>query len=162
MSRLITRNLFCDGVELQDQSLHALQKSIVQVSRDPLALFESLFHARAHLPRHLTQPQLVDHAEQHEKSDREQHPEPGGLVIGRSDGEIEVGAGLVPHAAVITSDDAETISAGRKIVIERLPAIADVLPIFIVAFQHVAKLDPLRGNQTERGVVYLQIAYQWR
>src|SRR5258707_15091674 len=129
MSRLITRNLFCDRVELQDQSLHALQKSIVQVSRDPLALFESLFHARSHLPRHLTQPQLVDHAEQHEKSDREQQPEPGGLVIGRSDGEIEVGAGLVPYAAVVTSHDAEAISAGRKIVIESLAAVAYVLPI---------------------------------
>src|SRR6266404_900501 len=162
MSGLITRNLFCDCVELQDQSLHALQKSIVQVSRDPLALFESLFHARSHLPRHLTQPQLVDPAEQHEKSDREQHPEPGGLVISRSDGEIEVGAGLVPHAAVIAGDHAETVVARRKIGIEDLPAIAGVLPIAVVAFQLVAKEYFLRRDQTERRVVYFQIARQWR
>src|SRR5258705_12286548 len=57
MSRLISRNLFCDGVELQDQSLHALQKSIVQVSRDPLALFESLFHPSPALPGALFQPE---------------------------------------------------------------------------------------------------------
>src|SRR5882724_5587865 len=139
MSRLITRNLFCDGVELQDQSLHALQKSIVQISSDSLALFESLFHACSHFPRHLTQPQLVDRAEQHEKSDREQHPEPGGLVIGRSDGEIEISAGFVPYAAVVTSHDAEAIVAGKKIGIEGLPAIAGVLPIGVVAFQLVAK-----------------------
>src|SRR5436190_3040092 len=123
MSRLITWNLFCDCVKLQDQSLHALQKSIVQVPRDPLALFESLFHACSHLSRHLTQPQLVDRPEQHEKSNREQQPEPGGLVIGRSDGEIEVGAGLVPHAAVVTGHDAEAIVAWRKVGIERLTTI---------------------------------------
>src|SRR6266545_3015952 len=135
MSRLITWNLFCDRVELQDQSLHALQKSIVQVSRDPLALFESLFHACSHLPRHLTQPQLVDHADQHEKSNREQHPEPGGLVIGRRDREVEVGAGFVPYAAVVTSYYAEAIVAGREVGIKRLSAIAGVLPIAVVAFQ---------------------------
>src|SRR5882724_1185025 len=139
MSRLITRNLFCDGVELQDQSLHALQKSIVQISSDSLALFESLFHACSHFPRHLTHPQLVDHAEQHEKSDREQHPEPGGLVIGRSDGEIEVGAGLVPHAAVVARHYTKAIVAWRKVGIKRLPPITRILPVAIIALQLVAK-----------------------
>src|SRR6266536_4251428 len=155
MSRFITRNLFCDGVELQDQSLHALQKSIVQISSDSLALFESLFHACSHLSRHLTQPQLVDHAEQHEKSYREQHPEPGGLVIGRSDGEIEVSAGLVPHAAVVARDHAEAVVAGRKIGIEGLPAIAGVLPIAVVTFQHVAKEYLCRRDETEGRIVDL-------
>src|SRR6476620_1357592 len=160
MSRLITGNLFCDGVKLQDQSLHALQKSIVQVSRDPLTLFESLFHASAHLPRHLTQPQLVDHAEQHEKSDREQHPKPGGLVIGRSDGEIEERAGFIPHAAVVAGHYTKAIVAWRKVGIKRLPAIARVLPFAVVAFQLVAKEYFLRRDETECCVVDLQIAHQ--
>ena len=55
-SRFVTAHLSRHCVKLQDQSLHALQKSIVQVSRDPLALFESLFHASADLPGDLFQP----------------------------------------------------------------------------------------------------------
>src|SRR6266446_7294167 len=103
---------------------------------------------------------MINPTEQHEKSNREQHPEPGGLVIGWRDGEIEVGASLVPHTAVVTSHDAEAVVARRKIGIESLPAITRVLPVVIIAFQLVAKTYLLRRDQTECGVVYFQIARQ--
>ena len=46
-------------------------------------------------------------------------------------------AGFVPHAAVIAGDHAEAVVARREIGVERLPAIAGVLPVAILAFQLV-------------------------
>src|SRR6266436_2311727 len=105
---------------------------------------------------------MINPTEHYQKHDNTSDAKPGGLVIGRSDGEIEVGAGLVPHAAVVTSHDAEAIVAGRKIRIKRLPAITCVLPVAVIAFQLVAKEYLLRRDQTECRVVNLQIAYQRR
>src|SRR6266436_9372165 len=101
---------------------------------------------------------MINPTEHYQKHDNTSDAKPGGLVIGRSDGEIEVGAGLVPHAAVVTSHDAEAVVAGRKIRVEGLSAIAGVLPIGVVAFQLVTKEYFLRRDQTERRVVYFQIA----
>src|SRR5262249_40433134 len=69
-------------------------------------------------------------------------------------------ASLVPHAAVVAGDHAEPVIAGRKIRVERLPAIADVLPVAIEAFELVAKLILLRGDEAERRVVDLQVAHE--
>jgi hypothetical protein len=81
--------------------------------------------------------------------------EPTGLIVRRGDGKIEGCAGLVPHAAVIAGDDTEPVIAWRKIVIERLPVIAGVLPVGIMTFQLDAKADLLRRDQAESGIVNL-------
>src|SRR5262249_24418493 len=91
-----------------------------------------------------------------------QEPEPPGLVERRSHEEIERRARLVPHPAVIAGHHAEGIAARRKIVVERLPACARLLPVLVPAFQLVAKTDFLLRHQAERCVVDLQIAYQRR
>ena len=146
-------------MHLQDQSLHALQQRVVQVASDSLALVETSFH-----PLHVTAVPPVAAAVDKARTRTNRTPtthdsaEPGGLVVGRSDGEIQECAGLVPHAAVIASHHAEAVVAGRKIVIEGLPAIAGVLPIAIPAFQLVAKKHLLRRDEAERRVVDLQIA----
>src|SRR6266404_1696286 len=105
---------------------------------------------------------MINPTEHYQKHDNTSDAKPGGLVIGRRDGEIEVGAGLVPHAAVITSHDAEAIVAGREVGIKRLSAITRVLPVVIITFQFVAKTYLLRRDQTECRVVDLEIANQRR
>ena len=49
-----------------------------------------------------------------------------------------------------------------KIRIERLAAIAHVLPVAIVAFQPIFKMDLFRRDQAQRRVFDLQIASQTR
>jgi hypothetical protein len=78
------------------------------------------------------------------------------------DREIEGVTGFVPHTAVIRGQHAEAVAAWRKIVIERLPFIANVLPVGITPFQFDAKTILLRHDQAESGIVYLQIARQRR
>ena len=106
------------------------------------------------------QTQPIEAPEQRQKRGHARHMEPDGLVVRRGDGKIERCAGLVPHPAVIAGRDAEAVVARRKIVVERLPAVANVLPIADPAFQLVAKQDLFRRDQAERGVVDLQIADQ--
>src|SRR5258708_781061 len=100
----------------------------------------------------------IQRPQQYQKSGRARRAKPGGLVVRRVDGKIERRAGLVPHAAVVAGDHAETVIAWRKIVIERLSFIANVLPVAIAAFQFDAKADLLRRHQAESGIVDLQIA----
>src|SRR5580704_9898759 len=102
----------------------------------------------------------VQTPEQSQKSDRARRLEPTRLIIRREDGKIEGRTGFVPDAAVIAGHHAETVIAWRKIVIERLPFIANVLPVGIAAFQLDAKTDLLRRDQAESGIVDLQIANQ--
>ena len=92
------------------------------------------------------------------RSNHDRHTEPDGLVVGRRDRKIQERARFVPHAAVVGCYDAEAVVAGRKIGIERLPAIAGVLPIAIVAFELVAKPHLFRRDEAERCIVDLQIA----
>ena len=82
------------------------------------------------------------------RGDRERE-KPGGLVVGRRDREIEVRAGFVPHAAVVAGDDAEAVIARRQVGVEGLPPIAGVLPIAIVALQHVAEAHLLRCDEAQ-------------
>ncbi len=83
-----------------------------------------------------------------------------GLVVSGRNREVQGRAFLVPHAAVVAGDHAKAILARRKIGVERLPAIAGVLPVAIHAFQLVAKEILLRSDETERCIVDLQIAHQ--
>ena len=99
-------------------------------------------------------PDKCDH-----RGDRERQ-KPGRLVVRRRDREIQGRAGLVPHAAVVARRDAEAVIAGTKIVVERLAARADVLPVTILALELVAEPHLLRRDKTERRVVDLQIARQ--
>ena len=85
--------------------------------------------------------------EQYQKSGRTRRAEPSGLIVRRVDGKIEECAGLVPHTAVVAGDHAEAVVAWGEIVIERLPFIANVLPVRIAAFQLDAKTVLLRRDE---------------
>src|SRR5262249_16165396 len=101
--------------------------------------------------------------QQRQSRDDRRRAEPRRLVTGGRDRERERGAGLVPDTAVVRRDHAEPVLAWRKIRVERLPAIASVLPIPIVAVELVAETILLRGDEGQRGVVNLQIACQrWK
>src|SRR5262249_50646970 len=69
-------------------------------------------------------------------------------------------ARFVPYSAVISGHHSEGVVARRKIAVESLPARADVLPVAVPAFQFVAEQYLFRCDQTERGVVDLQVAHQ--
>ena len=117
--------------------MKTLQQRVVQIAGDARALVDALFQARVEFLRDLMEAVPVQRPEQSQKSGRARRLEPSGLIVRRGDGKIEGRAGLVPHAAVIAGHHAEAVIAWRKIVIERLPFIADVLPVGIVAFQLV-------------------------
>ena len=138
--------------------MKTLQQRVVQFAGDARPLVDPLVEARVEFLRDLMEPVPVQRPKQSQKSGGARRLEPGGLVVRRFDGKIEGCAGLIPHAAVIGCYDAEAVVAWRKIRIERLPFIAHVLPVGIVAFQLDAKTDLLRRDQAEGGVVDLEIA----
>src|SRR5262249_31903574 len=151
-----------DGMELQDQPLHALQQRVVQIARDSFPLFQPPFHAVPHLLRRLPQPHLVRRPEQSKKTGRTQENKPARLVVRRSNREIKRRSRLVPHAAVVARYHAESVFLRRQIAIKRLPPVSHVLPIAVPAFQFVAETHLLRRHQAQRRVVNLQIAQQRR
>src|SRR5271168_128644 len=100
--------------------------------------------------------------QEEQKSDGVRRLEPAGLVISRGDGEAKRVANLVPHAVVVGGDNAKAVILRRKIRVERLAAIADVLPVAIEAFQSVFEMDLLRRDEVERRVIDPEIAAQFR
>src|SRR5260370_14368708 len=102
------------------------------------------------LTPHLLDTDLIQRQKHSQGSGRAQRAEPGSLVVGRGDGEIQECAGLVPHTAVIAGSDAEAVVAGSKIGIERLPAVPPVPPIAIPACPPCAQQDPPPPGVTER------------
>src|ERR1700691_5295198 len=145
-------------LEMDHQRLKALQQRVVQFPGDARTFIDTRFHARVKSLRDLMEAVPVQPPEHQEEGGCACRLEPSGLIIRRADGKIEGRAGLVPHSAVIAGGDAKAVIAWRKIVIERLPFIANVLPVGIAAFQLDAKTDLLRRHQAESGVVDLEIA----
>src|SRR5579862_2267930 len=140
--------------------MEALQQRVVQIAGDAQALIDSALEIRVEFPRDLIQTIPVQPPQQYEKGRHARNAEPDSLIVRRVDKEIQKIAGLIPHAAVIAGHDAETVVAWRKIVIERLPLIACVLPFGIMAFQLDAKTYLLRSDEAESGVVDFEIASQ--
>src|SRR5207237_9809938 len=88
--------------------------------------------------------------------------EPGGLMVGRGDGELHEIAGLISHAAVIAGHDAEAVVARLEIRILRLAVIDDLLPVRVLVLQLVAKMDFLRRDEAQRREMYRDVADQSR
>src|SRR6266852_9003266 len=132
----------------------------MEFASDARPLVDPCFQPCVELPRQLTQSQFIEHPKQCHKRRYTRQTEPRGLVVRRGYGKIQERSGLIPHTAVVASRNAEAVVAWWQIAIERLPAIADILPIAIPAFQLVTKLDLLRHDEAESGVVDLQIACQ--
>src|SRR4029077_16180892 len=145
-------------LKLEHQSMEILQQRVVQFSRNASALTHARFQPDRKLVPQFPNTESIESPEQCQKSSHARYTEPGGLVVGRGDGEIQECAGLVPHTAIVAGGDAEAVVAGREIGIERLPAGAHVTPIAILAFQLEAKKDLFRRDEAERGIVDLQMA----
>src|SRR5262245_55223454 len=97
------RNLVRYSRKLQQHPLKTLQQSIVKVAGNPLPLSNTRFDLSSYSLRDLTYTQLIESNEQSQESGEARHVEPGGLVVGWRDAEIQECAGLVPHTAVVTS-----------------------------------------------------------
>src|SRR5580698_7049475 len=132
----------------------------MQIAGHARPFVDSRFHLRIEMLRDLMKAVPVQAPEQYQKSGQARRLEPTSLIVCRGDGKIEGGAGLIPHAAVIAGHHTEAVIAWSKIVIERLPSIAGVLPVRISAFQSVPEAGRLRRREAERGIVDLQIADQ--
>ncbi len=91
-----------------------------------------------------------------------QGAEPIRLPVRGSDEELERRALLVPDAAVVRGDHAETVVAGVEVAVERLAAIAGLLPVGVSTFELVAKPVEFGRDEAERGVVDLEIAHERR
>ena len=100
--------------------------------------------------------------EQRQKNGHARYTEPGRLVVGRGDGEIQECAGLVPHAAVIGCGHAEAVIAGRQVRILHLAVVNHLPPVLILSLQLEAEVSFFRDNQAQRCVINREIANQRR
>ena len=92
----------------------------------------------------------IGDAERRQRHRGDEDAEPRRLIGGGEDREFQRGARLVPHAAVVGRQDAETIVAGRQIGVMRLTIVQRLAPLRILALQPVAESDFLGGDQAER------------
>jgi len=148
------------SLETQQQSLEALQQRVVQLARDARPLTHARIERHVELAAQVSYAQEVKRPQQCHERQHTERAEPVRLPVRGCDGEIERRAFLVPDAAVVARDDAEAVGAGIEIGVERLPTIARVLPVGIAAFQPVAEAILLGDDETERGVVDLQVAHE--
>ena len=114
------------------------------------------------LERHLPRTQPVQSQQQRNERRAAREPEPGCLPEHRGDREVDRGALLVPHAAIVTGYDMEPILSWRQIGIERQASISSVIPTSIPAIESIAKLIRFRCDQAQSRVVDLEIAGSWR
>src|SRR6266850_175716 len=145
----IELSLFPFRLHAEHQSLKTLQQRIVQIPRDARPLIDALFQTHIELLCQLPQPQLIASPKQCHKRRYTRQAEPRGLVVCRGYGKIQERSGFIPHTAVIASHDAEAVVARREIRIERLTAVASVLPIAVPAFQLVTKKDLFRRDEAK-------------
>src|SRR5580698_5965927 len=110
----------------------------------------------------LVQAKLIDGPEQQQERNRTEREKPGSLVPGRSNGEVQKCASLVPHTIVVARDHAKAIVAWPKIGVKCLAPRSRVLPALIATLKPVTKAHLLRCHETKRGVVDLQIAHARR
>jgi hypothetical protein len=146
-------------LKAKQQPVEALQQGVVQIPRNAGALADSRLERHLEPAMQLPDPDLVPSPEQPQSTRRAERTEPLGLVIRWVDRELQQVALLIPHTAVVGGHDAKAIGPGRQVGVERLAAVAGFLPIVVVPFQRVAEPYLLRGGQTERGEIQLQIAY---
>src|ERR1700722_5450552 len=132
----------------------------MQIAGEPGSLTDTFLQPHVEFAGDLMEPVPVQSPEQRQKSGGTRRLEPTGLIVCRNDGEIEERPRLVTHAAVVAGHHAEAVIAWWKIVVERLPFVANVLPVGIAAFQLEAKTDLLRRDEAESGIVDFQIASQ--
>ena len=89
------------SLEMQQNSMEALQQRVVQIASDAGPLADALFQAHVELPRQLPQPQLIQRPQQCQKHGRTESAEPVRLVVSREDREIQLGGALVPDAVTV-------------------------------------------------------------
>ena len=85
---------------------------------------------------------------------------PDRLVVSRRDGKLELRAFLVPDAVVVGRLHEKAKLARLEVRIERLPPIAGLLPLVVMAFQPVTELHALRIDEAQRGEFDRDVADQ--
>src|SRR5262245_54247985 len=133
-------------------ALNRLQHGVVDVTRDPGALRQPLVEARRHGPGNLQYSQAIERRCREHEPDGQRREKRSRLKPRRLDAEVQRRSGLVPHASVVAGSNAEAILARTKIVVQRLAAIAGVMPVSVVSFELVAKPHVPRELEAQRGV----------
>jgi hypothetical protein len=67
--------------------------------------------------------------------------EPGGLIVSRINGELQAVSCLLPHTAVVASDDAEAVRAWRSIRVLHPELVDSRSPVTVLALE----LEPVYG-----------------
>ena len=146
-----------NGLEAEQQTVEALQQSVVKLPRNPCALAHTRLKRHVELMLQLQDTPLVRRPQQRHKEDRAEGAEPIRLVVRRSDGKIQLCGTIVPDAVTIACDHVKGILSRRQIRVERLPARAGVLPITVIAVEPIAKLHLLWNQKLGRGVINLHV-----
>src|SRR4029450_13461418 len=134
----------------------------MQVASNASAFAHSRLHSHVELMRELPDTKSISGPEQEQEKNQNGQAEPRGLVEGRGDGKIQQRTFLVPHAAVVRGYQAEAVGAWREGRVDRLATVAGILPIFVVAFQFVAELNLLRGDEAQSRVINREVANEGR
>ena len=145
------------GLESQQQPVEALQQGVVQVACNARALGDTRVQCHLELTMQPPDAKLVTRPRQKQEQHGAQGEEPSGLVIRRSDGEIQLGGAFTPDAVTIGCDHAEGILPWRQFRVESLPARTGVGPVIIVAVEPVTELHSLRNRERRRRVINLQV-----
>src|SRR4029450_12723412 len=124
----------------------------MQVASNASAFAHSRLHSHVELMRELPDTKSISRPEQEQQKNQNGQAEPRGLIEGRGDGEIQQRTFLVPHAAVVRGHHAEAVVAWREVRVDRRATVAGILPLVVVAFQFVAELNLLRGDEAQRRV----------
>jgi hypothetical protein len=148
---------FASGLKLEERTLEALQKRVMQLTGNPRPFVDSGIDGRIELTSQLSRAQLKKKPKEEEESADAECIKPVCLKPRGGDAETKRCALLIPDTIAIAGDNAEMVFAGTEPCVESIPASARILPILIHALQHVPELKLLWKRKVQRGIADLNV-----
>src|SRR5262245_61663640 len=96
------------------QSLKTLEQRVMQLARNARALGDALVQSSVEFASKLSQAKLIKRPEQRQRGGENQRAEPGRLIVGRRDDEVDRAARLIPGAIPGRCNHLESVRTGRQ------------------------------------------------
>jgi hypothetical protein len=149
-------------IEMNGSTVNALQKSVVQVSRDSLPNLETLLKASLHSRGQSAQTKHIKEAERSHHRYNTDDSKQCRLVKRRKDDKASFCAGLIPNAVIVAGDHVKAVIARWQVGVKSLPPILWILPVRIMSLEFVAKADFLGSDKAKCRVIDFNISRMWR
>jgi hypothetical protein len=128
----------------------------------PGALVDALVQAQIEFVRDPADADLIRGPQQRETRHCDHGLEPRRLVVRRRNAEIQDGAFLVPHAAVVGGRDAEVVVARNEIRILYLSDVDHFPPVLVLPIELESETHLLGRDQAQRCELNTEIANERR